>query len=769
MSSLPMITIEKAQVLGHPRIGAQRQLKKAQEAYWRKKISVEALQIEAKTLREEKLKGYKSLGFTEVTIGDFSFYDHILDTTFLLSCLPKKYETLAADGNDDTLNLRRYFAAARGYQDDKSDLPALEMTKWFNTNYHYLVPELSEDQTFTLNSSKIEIEIAETVAAGLTAVPTLVAPITYLLLSKGVDNPLKFLPKLTKIYQELFKKLETFGIKKIQLDEPSLILDLDATTKASYKQFYQDLADSSSLEIYLNTYFEAPDYDILYSLPVKSVHIDLTCASLEDFYASLSKADENLHFSLGLIDGRNIWKNDLNKSVAIIDKVISLVGQARVGVATSCSLLHSPVDLSYETKLDTRIKTHMAFAKQKLNELVILSNYLADKSSITAELNLDKQRLNELAASDFINDAKVQARYKALTEKDLVRKSSFDVRRKAQIESLKLPEFPTTTIGSFPQTAEIRKARLENKRGDLDDASYKKFLQEETAKCIAWQEEIGLDVLVHGEFERNDMVEYFGENLKGMAFTENGWVQSYGSRCVKPPIIYGDVSRSKPMTVDWSSYAVSVANKPMKAMLTGPITILKWSFVRQDQPLEVTCKQIALALRDEVQDLETAGLQIIQIDEAAMREALPIKKQAWADYLRWSVEAFRISSSGVADKTQIHTHMCYSEFNEILHSIIAMDADVISIEASRSKLDILEAFKNNNYPNEIGLGVYDIHSPRVPKDDEMLEILKAAKPFLAAWQIWVNPDCGLKTRAWSETKAALINMVAAAKKFRNLS
>jgi 5-methyltetrahydropteroyltriglutamate--homocysteine methyltransferase len=653
---------------------------------------------------------------------------------------------------------------------EAGDVPAQEMTKWFDTNYHYMVPEVTPDQAFTLSSTKPVDHFREAAALGHHSRPVILGPVTWLLLAKSPTegfDPLSLLPRLLPVYAQLLHDLHAAGADWVQIDEPALVLDLGDDARAAYRAAYAELAKVDGVKIMLATYFGAlkDNLETALALPVAGLHVDLVRAP-EQLEAVLAGARADLVLSLGLIDGRNIWKADLS---ALLDRTEPAIRarQAEVQIAPSCSLLHTPIDLALETKLDPQVKDWLAFAAQKLEELALLRTGLTEgRAAITAPLAANAAAIARRRASPLTNDPAVRARAGAVTADWAWRETPFAERIVRQQRLLGLPPLPTTTIGSFPQTADVRKARAAHGKGELDDSGYERFLREETQRAVRWQEEIGIDVLVHGEFERNDMVQYFGEQLAGFAFTRAAWVQSYGSRCVRPPIIYGDVSRPAPMTVEWWRYAQSLTERPMKGMLTGPVTILQWSFVRDDQPRAETCRQIALAIRDEVNDLETAGAKIIQIDEAALREGLPLRRADWPAYLDWAVECFRLSASGVEPQTQIHTHMCYSEFNDIIAAIGAMDADVISIETSRSKMELLDAFVTYKYPNEIGPGVYDIHSPRIPTTDEMEALLIKAGERLSTGQLWVNPDCGLKTRKWEDVKPALVNMVEAAKAAR---
>jgi 5-methyltetrahydropteroyltriglutamate--homocysteine methyltransferase len=663
-------------------------------------------------------------------------------------------------------------ACAHGPHDHGHGAPAQEMTKWFDTNYHYMVPEFARGQAFNLSSLKPVDEYREGKALGYQTRPVLLGPITYLKLGKSKDatlDPLSLLGALIPVYIDVLRRLAANGAEWVQLDEPCLVLDLEDATRDALRQTYATFAHAlPKLQIMLATYFGGlgGNLDTALSLPVAGLHIDLVRApgQLDNV---LARAPQGLVLSLGIIDGRNIWRANLPALLDRLEPVVASRGTDHVQIAPSCSLLHVPIDLDQETDLDPDLKTWLAFSVQKIEELSALGKALVKgREAVIQQIADSAVAAGTREASPKVHDAAVAARVATITPDMARRRSSFDVRRKVQQRALNLPSFPTTTIGSFPQTDEVRKARAARAKGTLSDADYAAFLRKETEAAVRWQEEIGIDVLVHGEFERNDMVQYFGERLAGYAFTKHAWVQSYGSRYVRPPIIFGDVSRPEPMTVDWSSYAQSLTKRPMKGMLTGPVTMLQWSFVRDDLPRDQVCRQIALALRDEVMDLEAAGIGIIQIDEPAIREGLPLRRGDWKTYLEWAVECFRLSASGVRDETQIHTHMCYSEFNDIIDSIGAMDSDVISIETSRSRMELLDAFITYRYPNEIGPGVYDIHSPRVPAVGEMASLLSKAKEHLSPDQIWVNPDCGLKTRKWAEVRPALVNMVEAAKQIR---
>ena len=765
--------------LGTPRIGPHRELKTALESFWAGKSDEKSLLETAAKLRADNWARQKARGITVIPSNDFSFYDQVLDTSVMVGAIPQIY-----GWKGGAVPLATYFAMARGAEGGAETcahghvhhtghgVPAQEMTKWFDTNYHYMVPEFSKGQTFALSSTKPVDEYREAKALGFQTRPVLVGPVTFLKLGKSKDasfNPLSLIDGLVPVYVEVLKRLTAEGAEWVQIDEPCLVLDLSDDERNALRRAYGTIAQAvPQIKIMLAAYFGAlgDNLDTALSLPVAGLHLDLARAPAQ-LEAVLEKARPDLVLSLGVIDGRNIWRANLPEILDRIDPVVTQRGKDRVQVAPSCSLLHVPIDLDAETRLDPDLKSWLAFSLQKMSELAALGAALSrGRDAVKAELASSAAAAGTRAASPKVHDSRVVDRVAAVTSGMMSRRSPFAARAKIQRDKFRLPAFPTTTIGSFPQTSEVRKARAAHTKGALSDIDYNKFLREETARTIHWQENIGLDVLVHGEFERNDMVQYFGKQLAGFAFTRNGWVQSYGSRCVRPPILFGDVSRPKPMTVEWWQYAQSLTAKPVKGMLTGPVTILNWSFVRDDIPRSESCRQIALAIRDEVIDLEKAGAAMIQIDEAALREGLPLRHSEWKAYLDWAVGSFRLCAAGVRDETQIHTHMCYSEFNDIIDAIGAMDADVISIETSRSKMELLDAFRTYAYPNEIGPGVYDIHSPRVPEVGEMTELLKLARHRLADEQLWINPDCGLKTRKWEEVAPALANMVAAAKEIR---
>ncbi|WP_026970166.1 5-methyltetrahydropteroyltriglutamate--homocysteine S-methyltransferase [Algoriphagus terrigena] len=758
--------------LGYPRIGSQRQLKKACEDYWAGKSTLQQLLHTGSKIREENWLLQKQEGIDLIPSNDFSFYDQILDMSLMVNAIPERFHEIVLSGKKSETDL--YFAMARSFQKDGMDITALEMTKWFDTNYHYLVPEFRKNQPFKLFSTKIIDEFNEAKQLGIQTKPVLIGPVSYLLLGKekesGFDR-IDLIPNLLPVYLEILKRLEKAHVEWVQFDEPFLALDLGEKEREAFTYVYTQIRkEFPKLKILLATYFEGLDGQgsLAASLPVCALHLDLV-RNADQLPELLSVIPEKMSLSLGVVDGRNIWINDLEASLKTIHEVVDRLGEARVMIAPSCSLLHVPCDLALETDehiLLPEIKSWMAFAKQKLREVALLKNLAKNGTKDSGGFLKNQASLAARKTAPLIHDPQVKARVAAITPAMSSRKSAFALRKQNQQKVLNLPVFPTTTIGSFPQTKEVRSWRAKLKKGELSPEEYDRLLREETTELIKWQEEIGLDVLVHGEYERNDMVEYFGEQLNGYTFSKNGWVQSYGSRCVKPPIVFGDVSRPKAMTVYWAEFAQSLTPVPVKGMLTGPVTILQWSFVRDDQPRSETAYQIALAIRDEVQDLEKAGIRVIQIDEPAIREGLPLRKADWPGYLDWSITAFRISSTGVEDETQIHTHMCYSEFNDIIRDIADMDADVITIECSRSQMELLDAFGEFNYPNDIGPGVYDIHSPRVPSQEEMIFLLKKARAVIPEQNLWVNPDCGLKTRHWPETREALIQMVGAAKALR---
>jgi 5-methyltetrahydropteroyltriglutamate--homocysteine methyltransferase len=751
--------------LGYPRFGAKRELKRALESFWSGKSGVDELVEACRQLRRTHWQIQQQARLDVIPSNDFSFYDGVLDTIAMLGAVPDRY-----GWTDERVDFTTYFAMARGRQQAGVDVPALEMTKWFDTNYHYIVPEFTTGKTFCLGSTKPVDEFLEAKALGIHTRPVLLGPISFLLLGKseaGLD-PFSLLAVILPIYGEILQRLAAAGADWVQIDEPCLLLDLDSRTDAAYEYAYKELAAASSLKLMLTTYFGAlrENLDTALQLPVAGLHIDLVRAP-EQLAATLPYFPVDKVLSLGVIDGRNIWRTDLDAVLRLLQPALDKLGADRLQLAPSCSLLYTPHDLNLEPALDDELRCWLAFARQKLDELALLKRAINEgEAAVAAELQATRAALASRRTSSRTQNPALRQRMATVTPAMLHRQSPYNVRQKLQQERLKLPPLPTTTIGSFPQTQAVRSKRNDFRAGRISEAEYEQFLQEQTADAVRRQEGLGLDVLVHGEFERTDMVEYFGEQLTGIALTVNGWVQSYGSRGVRPPIIYGDVTRPAPMTVDWTTYAQSLTQRPMKGMLTGPVTILEWSFVRDDHPRAETCRQIALAIRDEVIDLETAGISVIQVDEPALREGLPLRRSEWADYLRWAVDCFRLATAGVRDETQIHTHMCYAEFNDIIEAIGELDADVISIESSRSKMELLNAFVEYHYHNAIGPGVYDIHSPRVPTVAEMTELLAAAAAVISPAQLWVNPDCGLKTRRWEEVVPALQRMVAAAQAMR---
>ena len=816
--------------LGFPRIGAKRELKFALESYWKGQSSREALRATGRELRARHWQEQDGLDL--VPVGDFSFYDQVLDMSFLLGNLPERVQGFRGDMLDNYFRVARGRSVQRsfGYAEkaaqtagatdvqpavaaslseaaskeaggagnaaDSAFAPPVasgadadccppvaagEMTKWFDTNYHYIVPEFSAGMTFRLDASRLLEQLAEAKAQGVKAKPVIIGPVTYLAIGKARDGSdrLALLDRLLPVYAELLDVLAAEGVEWVQVDEPILVTELDKAWQHAFNTAYHQLK-SHRVKLLVATYFGQLQDNayLLANLPVAGVHVDAV-RGRDDVLPLVNLLPSHKVLSVGVIDGRNIWKTDLDATLDWLAPLAKKLGD-RLWLAPSCSLLHVPVDLASEAdegaSLDAEIRSWLAFAVQKLDELRVLARALNEgRDAVKAELDANRAALASRRRSPRVTDPAVQAVVKAVdaaiaqTSPSLrpdQRLSAHAVRAQKQAAILNLPPYPTTTIGSFPQTAEIRLARREHKAGRLDDAGYEAAMKEEIARCVHEQEALDLDVLVHGEPERNDMVEYFGEQLQGYAFSRFGWVQSYGSRCVKPPILFGDISRPQPMTVGWTTYAQSLTQRPMKGMLTGPVTMLNWSFVRDDQPRSVSCRQLALAIRDEVLDLERAGVKVIQIDEAALREGLPLRRAQWQAYLDWAVESFRITANGVQDETQIHTHMCYSEFNDIMAAIAAMDADVITIETSRSNMELLDAFEDFRYPNDIGPGVYDIHSPNIPDAAQVVSLMQKAAERIPAGHLWVNPDCGLKTRQWAEVIPALQHMVAAAKTLR---
>ena len=753
--------------LGFPRIGGDRELKKAVEAYWKGDITEDNLRQVGRELRAKHWQLQKDAGIDLVPVGDFAWYDQVLAHSLTFGVIPERFATSGEKPSLDTL-----FAMARGVVESSccGGAHAQEMTKWFDTNYHYLVPELTADLEFSMSWEQLFEEVDEALALGHKVKPVLIGPLTWLWLGKvkGDDfNKLDLLEKLLPVYGQIFQRLAAQGVEWVQIDEPILGLDLPQEWKNAFERAY-NLLQAEPVKKLVATYFSGLEENLglVAGLPVDGLHLDLVRAP-EQYPTILDRLPAYKVLSLGVVNGRNIWRCDLEKVLKTLQHAHERLGD-RLWVAPSCSLLHSPMDLEREDQLDAELKSWLAFAVQKTAEVVILTEALNNPDSARVKAALAQSRTVQAsrANSRRIHKPEVQARLTAVTPADSQRQSVFAERIKLQRERLDLPLFPTTTIGSFPQTQDIRAARSAFRQGKLNQADYKQAMQEEIKHAVQVQEELDLDVLVHGEAERNDMVEYFAEQLDGYLFTRFGWVQSYGTRCVKPAVIYGDITRPQAMTVEWIKYAQQQTDKIMKGMLTGPVTMLMWSFPREDVSREEQARQLALAIRDEVVDLEAAGIKIIQIDEAAFREGLPLRRANWQEYLAWATEAFRLTASGVRDATQIHTHMCYSEFNDVIDSIAAMDADVITIETSRSQMELLDAFETFHYPNDIGPGVYDIHSPRVPDSEEMANLLRKAAQRLPVEQLWANPDCGLKTRAWPETKAALGHMVKAAQQLR---
>ena len=753
--------------LGFPRIGADRELKKALEAHWKGELDEAGLRAVGRQLRARHWQLQKDAGIELLPVGDFAWYDQVLSHSLSFGVIPERFRPADGKPSLDTL-----FAMARGVSSSCCGAAhAQEMTKWFDTNYHYLVPEFSVDQQFALSWEQLFEEVDEAHALGHRVKPVLIGPLTYLWLgkTKGSDfDKLELLEHLLPVYGEILQRLAAQGVEWVQIDEPILVLDLPQDWKNAFERAY-NLLQREPCKKLVATYFAGleDNLGLAASLPVDGLHIDLVRAP-EQFPTILDRLPAYKVLSLGVVNGRNVWRTDLDQALAVLQQARERLG-SRLWVAPSCSLLHSPVDLSREDQLDTELKSWLAFAVQKCEEVAVLTRALnaPEDAQVQAALATSRAVQASRAQSPRIHKPAVQARLAAITAADSQRQSPFATRIEQQRTRLQLPVLPTTTIGSFPQTASIRLARQAYRAGKLSAVEYSEAMHSEIRHAVEVQENLGLDVLVHGEAERNDMVEYFAEQLDGYAFTRFGWVQSYGSRCVKPAVIYGDLSRPKAMTVEWIAYAQSLSKKVVKGMLTGPVTMLMWSFPRDDISREQQARQLALAIRDEVVDLEAAGIRIIQIDEAAFREGLPLRKAQWREYLDWASEAFRLTASAVRDETQIHTHMCYSEFNDVIESIAAMDADVITIETSRSDMELLQAFERFDYPNDIGPGVYDIHSPRVPDSGEMLKLLRKAAQRIPVERLWVNPDCGLKTRAWPETEAALVNMVAAARQLRS--
>lgn len=747
--------------LGFPRVGLKRELKKAQESYWAGNSTQEELLNVGRELRARHWQQQQQAGVDLVPVGDFAWYDHVLTTSLLLGNVPERHQN--ADGSID---LDTLFRIGRGRAPTGTPAAAAEMTKWFNTNYHYMVPEFQQGQQFKLGWTQLLDEVDEALALGHKIKPVLLGPVTYLWLGKVKGEQfdrLSLLQDILPVYQQVLGELAKRGIEWVQIDEPALVLELPPEWLDAYQPAYQAL--QGQVKLLLTTYFDSIGHnlDIIRALPVQGLHVDVV-AGQDDIAELNATLPQEWLLSLGVINGRNVWRADLSHW---FERLQPLVNSRPLWLGSSCSLLHSPIDLSEETRLDAEVKSWFAFALQKCAELVLLTQALnAPSEAKLAELATYSAPIRARRASSRVHNPQVEQRLAAITAQDIERQQPYEARATAQRKRFNLPAWPTTTIGSFPQTTEIRGLRLDFKQGRLDGKNYRTGISEHIKQAITEQERLGLDVLVHGEAERNDMVEYFGEHLDGFVFTQNGWVQSYGSRCVKPPVIIGDISRPEAITVEWAKYAQSLTDKPVKGMLTGPVTILCWSFPREDVSRETIAKQIALALRDEVEDLEKAGIGIIQIDEPALREGLPLRRTDWQAYLQWAVDAFKLNAAVAQNDTQIHTHMCYCEFNDIMDSIAALDADVITIETSRSDMELLESFEDFAYPNEIGPGVYDIHSPNVPSVEWIEALLRKAAQRIPAERLWVNPDCGLKTRGWPETRQALANMVLAAQRLR---
>ncbi|HHL2711653.1 TPA: 5-methyltetrahydropteroyltriglutamate--homocysteine S-methyltransferase [Yersinia enterocolitica] len=748
-------------ILGFPRVGLKRELKKAQESYWAGNSTQEELLNVGRELRARHWQQQQQAGVDLVPVGDFAWYDHVLTTSLLLGNVPERHQN--ADGSID---LDTLFRIGRGRAPTGTPAAAAEMTKWFNTNYHYMVPEFQQGQQFKLGWTQLLDEVDEALALGHKIKPVLLGPVTYLWLGKVKGEQfdrLSLLNDILPVYQQVLGELAKRGIEWVQIDEPALVLELPPEWLDAYQPAYQAL--QGQVKLLLTTYFDSIGHnlDIIRALPVQGLHVDVV-AGQDDIAELNATLPQEWLLSLGVINGRNVWRADLSHW---FERLQPLVNSRPLWLGSSCSLLHSPIDLSEETRLDAEVKSWFAFALQKCAELALLTQALnAPSEAKLAELAAYSAPIRARRASSRVHNPQVEQRLAAITAQDIERQQPYEARATAQRKRFNLPAWPTTTIGSFPQTTEIRGLRLDFKQGRLDGKNYRTGISEHIKQAIAEQERLGLDVLVHGEAERNDMVEYFGEHLDGFVFTQNGWVQSYGSRCVKPPVIIGDISRPEAITVEWAKYAQSLTDKPVKGMLTGPVTILCWSFPREDVSRETIAKQIALALRDEVEDLEKAGIGIIQIDEPALREGLPLRRTDWQAYLQWAVDAFKLNAAVAQNDTQIHTHMCYCEFNDIMDSIAALDADVITIETSRSDMELLESFEDFAYPNEIGPGVYDIHSPNVPSVEWIEALLRKAAQRIPAERLWVNPDCGLKTRGWPETRQALANMVLAAQRLR---
>ncbi len=759
--------------LGYPRIGAKRQLKTALEGFWNGKITEEELSGVGKELRNGAWKLQEQSGIDFIPSNDFSYYDHVLDTCAMVGAVPERFQW-----KGKLVDLQTYFLMARGLlkttgnNGKKTQTQPMEITKWFNTNYHFIVPELSDNQRFNLASTKYLDEFLEAKVLGILTRPVILGPVSFLNLAKGFSKekqPL-LLDRLVEVYCEVLSKLKNAGCEWVQLDEPILATDLEPDSSEDFRAAYKKLA-TSNLSIMLTSYFSemAENLTLAMQLPVNGIHLDLVNGS-SDLATAVTELPKHMLLSTGVIDGHNIWRSDLSRLITMLEDIGEKIGPERLIVAPSCSLLHVPIDVTLESSMNETVKSWLAFANQKIGEISIITDALCLGLNEVQTLLEENRRLIASQQESIIrNDEAVEKRLKSVSPDMFQRASVYSNRYKLQQQKIALPQLPTTTIGSFPQTKEIREARKNFKANKLSKAEYEAAMQQEIESNIAIQEKIGLDVFVHGEPERTDMVEYFADLLNGIASSQHGWVQSYGSRYVKPPIIYGAVSRPAPMTVEWAKYAQSLTKKPVKGMLTGPVTILQWSFVRDDQTREKTCTELALVIRDEVKDLESAGINVVQIDEPAIREGLPLRNKDCNDYLKWAVNCFKLATSNVSDETQIHTHMCYSEFGDMVDSIARMDADVISIEAARSQMDLLDSLKECGYPNSIGPGVYDIHSPRVPSDEEIDDMLKRALDVIPPERLWVNPDCGLKTRNWEEVIPALNALVQSAIRIRKIA
>lgn len=749
-------------VIGYPRIGSLRELKFASEKYFAKEISQEELNKVAHELKLSNWQTQKNDGIDFISSNDFSFYDGMLDTAFMLGAIPERYKKLGLS------KLDTFFAMARGYQEGTNDVTALPMKKWFNTNYHYIVPELDDNIELALDATKILEEFKEAKEAGVETKVNVIGPYTFLKLAhyKGTKNVDDYAEKAANLYKELLAKTAEAGAAWIQIEEPALVHDTTADDRVLFEKLYKIVLDGKKLNVNLETYFGdiRDSYKTVTSLPFDGIGLDFIEGKETLNLLQKEGFPKDKVLFAGVVNGKNIWKNNYAKTIELVNK-IKAATEAEVVLSTSCSLLHVPYTIRNEIKLSSDILKHFSFAREKLFELTDLSKIISGNDT---DANLFNRNQDLFKNERVQENSALAAKINGLGEKDYTRLPVFEEREEIQRKALNLPLFPTTTIGSFPQTKDVRANRSAFKKGQITAEQYKEFNKNKIAECIKLQEELGLDVLVHGEYERNDMVEYFGENLEGFLFTEKAWVQSYGTRCVKPPVVWGDVSRKNAITVGWSTFAQNCTKKPMKGMLTGPVTILNWSFPREDISLKTQTLQIALAIREEVLDLEKNGIKIIQIDEAALREKLPLRHSDWhTEYLDWAIPAFRLVHSGVKPETQIHTHMCYSEFNDIIKDIDDMDADVITFEASRGDLTILSALKENNFRTQVGPGVYDIHSPRVPTVEEIVSAVKKMEAYVPQKKLWINPDCGLKTRGEKETVASLKNLVEAAKIVRN--